>query len=323
MLKTRPPLGVVPFEDRLAPAGLESYFLTPAGSSWLAAAQAFMRHQAAIHAPATPGVQEWRLQPVASVGQLATLWKATEISTTAPEATPVADPGPVTRGAGNRGSDRDAGPVAESRGSSLGPVADAPPRTVVSALTTQADAPPADPAQAAPAADRAERATAGPVPVFAAGAAAGRPLFTSTDYVFLETESAEPPLAESPSAPGEPLQPDEPEIVPAVAVEPSVAPEATPVSPLAGLLPFNVSDLEGTAPPCRPGWPTRPIDRRTRPGPEYTLAWGRGLAAAGAVYAPPEPPGPGPDGPDGAIPSSLGRGQRRHPPRDEPTWLIG
>jgi hypothetical protein len=287
MPKTRPPLGVVPFEDRLAPA---VYFLTPTGTSWLGAARAFLEYQA-THPTNAGGVQEWRLAPVA-VGHSATVWKATEIEipTKAPEATPVADPGPVTRDAGTR-SDRDAGPVTESRGSSsanLGPVADAPKQVPVSALPVPADTPAAEQSPSGPTTDRSAPTTAGPAPVVASAPASGRPLFASTDYVFLETESAEPPAAEQPLPPSVPLEPDEPQVVPAVSVEPTpVAPEAEPAEPFAGLLPFNVSDLEGTAHDLlsRVADLGSEIVEELGGGSEYTWLGVGALAAAGAVYA--------------------------------------
>jgi hypothetical protein len=298
MPKTRPPLGVVPFEDRLAPAA-DVLILTPPDASTFVAAQVLLRHLAANPpAPDADGTAVFELSKVVD-GQSVSLWKAdridiptkvpTKVPTKAPEATPVADPGPVTRDAGTR-SDRDAGPVTESRGSSsnLGPVADAPQQVPISALTAQAETPAADQAQAAPTNDSSAPTTAGPAPVVASAPAAGRPLFASTDYVFLDPETAEPPQAEQPLPPSVPLEPDEPQVVPAVSVEPTpVAPEAEPASPLAGLLPFNVSDLEGTAHDLL----TRVADLGSEiveelgGGSEYTWLGIGALAAAGAVYA--------------------------------------
>ena len=292
MSKTRPPLGVVPFEDRLAPA---VYFLTDPGTSWLGAAHAFLRYQAAHPTPDADGVSEWRLAKIA-VGRQAEVWKATEVPTQikAPEATPAADPGPVTRAADTRGPVRDGGSVTESRGPSssassanLGPVADTPQPSTLSALTPPADGPATDQSAAAPAADASAQTTSGPAPVFAA-APAGRALFATTDYVFLETESAEPPQAEQmPLPPTEPLEPDEPQVVPAVAVEPAVAAEPAPASPLAGLLPFNVADLEGTAQDLltRVAGLGTEIVEELGGGSEYTWLGIGALAAAGAVYA--------------------------------------
>jgi hypothetical protein len=285
MPKTRPPLGVVPFEDRLAPA---VYFVTSPDASWLGAAQAFLRYQATHPTPDADGVQEWRLSQVV-VGQRLAVWKATEVEPTkAPEATPVAVPGPVMREAGSRGPVRDAGPVTESRGSSsnLGPVADAPKPVTVSALTSQGEVPAAEQADAAPAAEPATQ-TAGPAPIIAS-APAGRPLFAATDYVFLAPDSAEPRAAEEPLPPTEPLEPDEPQVVPAATVEPPpVAADPAPVSPLAGLLPFNVADLEETAHDLlnRVADLGSDIVEELGGGSEYTWLGIGALAAAGAAYA--------------------------------------
>jgi hypothetical protein len=293
MPKTRPPLGVVPFEDRLAPAA-DVLFLTPPDASAFTAAQVLLGHLAANPpAPDADGAAVYELSKVAA-GRSVAVWKAdridvpTKVPTKAPEATPEADPGPVTRDAGTR-SDRDAGPVTESRGSSsnLGPVANAP-QQVVSALTAPADTPAADQAQATPANDSSAQSTTGPAPVVASAPASGRPLFASTDYVFLDPETAEPPQAEQPLPPSVPLEPDEPQVVPAVAVEPPpVAPDAEPAEPFAGLLPFNVSDLEETAHDLL----TRVADLGSEiveelgGGSEYTWLGVGALAAAGAVYA--------------------------------------
>lgn len=274
MPKTLPPLAVAPFEDRTAPAVL---LVTPPGLSWVGAARAFVQSQR--EAP-DPGTHEYTIQPVVAT-RAATVWLVTETTAKVPEPRLQPTPAPLERIArvSDLGPVRDADPATEAR-----TAAPAEPASAVSA-------PPAQPESAAAATPSTTTvlnppagAPTGPPPVPGPMTPTAHVVWGSADALFLETESAEPPPAEASAVPPAPPEPDEPRIVPAVTAEPA---PASPGTPFAGLLPFDLGELEGTAHEllARVAGIGAGIADELGTGSEYAWLGVGALAAAGAVYA--------------------------------------
>jgi hypothetical protein len=301
MQKTHPPLGVVAFEDRVAPA---VYVRALDGLGLGQAVQVAIETQSLSDFKRFPGATAVMKAFTDSDGGIVTvrsdrigddqLVSVSRVQlpikhvSKAAEATPSADPGRVQRDSSDRGPVRDASPGTTPRGSSNGPVPTATPAVVSALVGSEESRPPESEAAApAPAADRPAETTAGLGQTPITAVPTGPVVWRASDYVFLEPESVEPPQAEPMPMPEEPLPPDEPQIVPALVVDPVPAAESAPSDPLAGLLPFNLGQFEGAAQDLLSrvaGIGTEIVDE-LEAGSEYAWLGIGALAAAGAVYA--------------------------------------